>query len=79
MSRLPWLIPICQFFVVLFLLGLLTLSFVHSATYHDPSDEPGAEPIGVEFWSFDTFNSGKGLSKEELKVLIYQEVLRGAK
>ena len=54
------------------------LPLCRSAPYHDPSDEPGAEPIGVEFWSFDTFNNGKGLSKEELKVLIYEEVMRGA-
>lgn len=53
--------------------------YFSSAPYHDPSDEPGAEPIGVEFWSFDTFNNGKGLNKEELKVLIYEEVIRGAK
>ncbi|KAE9407839.1 mitogen-activated kinase [Gymnopus androsaceus JB14] len=55
------------------------LAHPYLAPYHDPSDEPGAEPIGVEFWSFDTFNNGKGLNKEELKVLIYEEVIRGAK
>ncbi|KAF8237506.1 Pkinase-domain-containing protein [Tricholoma matsutake] len=41
--------------------------------YHDPLDEPVAEPIDPSFFDFD---NGDPLGKEELKVLIYQEVTR---
>ncbi|KAH9911148.1 mitogen activated protein kinase-like protein [Epithele typhae] len=40
--------------------------------YHDPSDEPTAEPLDPSFFDFD---NGDPLGKEQLKVLIYEEVL----
>lgn len=42
-------------------------------SYHDPQDEPSAEPLDP--YAFD-FDYGDALSKEQLKVLIYQEVVR---
>jgi mitogen-activated protein kinase 1/3 len=42
--------------------------------YHDPEDEPTAEPIPEEFFEFD--RNKEQLSKEELKGLIWQEIMR---
>lgn len=41
--------------------------------YHDPSDEPTAPPLDPSFFHFD---NGIPLSKEDLKELIYEEVMR---
>jgi len=41
--------------------------------YHDPQDEPTAEPLDPSFFDFDY---GEALGKEQLKVLIYEEVTR---
>ncbi|OHF04382.1 mitogen-activated protein kinase, partial [Colletotrichum orchidophilum] len=43
--------------------------------YHDPDDEPTAPPIPEEFFDFDKHKDN--LSKEQLKQLIYQEIMRG--
>ncbi|KAF9051263.1 kinase-like domain-containing protein [Panaeolus papilionaceus] len=43
------------------------------APYHDNDDEPTAEPIDPSFFDFDM---GEALPKEQLKVLIYQEITR---
>ena len=37
---------------------------VHPQAYHDPSDEPTAEPLDPSFFDFD---NGDPLGKEELK------------
>ncbi|KAI7362612.1 Mitogen-activated protein [Hortaea werneckii] len=42
--------------------------------YHDPEDEPGAEPIPEEFFDFD--KNKDNLSKEQLRRLIYEEIMR---
>lgn len=42
--------------------------------YHDPDDEPTAPPIPEEFFDFDKHKDN--LSKEQLKQLIYQEIMR---
>lgn len=42
--------------------------------YHDPEDEPDAEPIPEEFFDFD--RNKEQLSKEELKALIWHEIMR---
>ncbi|THG95594.1 hypothetical protein EW026_g6098 [Hermanssonia centrifuga] len=42
-------------------------------SYHDPQDEPTAESLDPSFFDFDYGNS---TGKEELKVLIYEEVTR---
>ncbi|SCO54140.1 probable MAK-2 MAP kinase [Fusarium fujikuroi] len=42
--------------------------------YHDPEDEPTAPPIPEEFFDFDKHKDS--LSKEHLKQLIYQEIMR---
>lgn len=42
--------------------------------YHDPDDEPTAEPIPEEFFDFD--KNKDSLSKEQLKVLIFEEIMR---
>lgn len=42
--------------------------------YHDPEDEPTADPIPDEFFDFD--KNKETLSKEELKTLIFQEIMR---
>ncbi|OQO01780.1 Mitogen-activated protein kinase [Cryoendolithus antarcticus] len=42
--------------------------------YHDPEDEPTAEPIPEEFFDFD--KNKDNLSKEQLKRLIYEEIMR---
>ncbi|KAG2143083.1 kinase-like domain-containing protein [Suillus clintonianus] len=39
--------------------------------YHDPDDEPIADPIDPSFFDFD---NGEALQKEDLKVLIYKEI-----
>ncbi|KAG0706884.1 kinase-like domain-containing protein [Suillus ampliporus] len=39
--------------------------------YHDPDDEPVADPIDPSFFDFD---NGEALEKEDLKVLIYKEI-----
>ncbi|KAI0739228.1 mitogen activated protein kinase-like protein [Daedaleopsis nitida] len=41
--------------------------------YHDPSDEPTAEPLDPSFFDFD---NGDPLGKEQLKLLIYEEVMK---
>ncbi|KAF8956253.1 kinase-like domain-containing protein [Flammula alnicola] len=41
--------------------------------YHDVEDEPTAEPLDPSFFDFDI---GEPLSKEELKVRIYEEITR---
>ncbi|CAG8468960.1 1489_t:CDS:2 [Paraglomus brasilianum] len=45
--------------------------------FHDPSDEPGADPIPDSFFDFD--KQKDCLTKEELKVLIYQEAMQFSK
>ncbi|KAI6029546.1 hypothetical protein PISMIDRAFT_676666 [Pisolithus microcarpus 441] len=40
--------------------------------YHDPDDEPVANPIDPSFFDFE--NGDEPLEKEELKVLIYKEI-----
>ncbi|THH14577.1 hypothetical protein EW146_g5775 [Bondarzewia mesenterica] len=40
-------------------------------SYHDPEDEPTAEQLDPSFFDFD---SAEPLGKEDLKVLIYQEI-----
>ncbi|KAG8873993.1 MAP kinase Pmk1 [Tulasnella sp. 332] len=44
------------------------------ASYHDPTDEPTAPPLDPSFFDFD--NGKEQLSKEQLKVLIFEEVRR---
>ncbi|KAF9512904.1 hypothetical protein BS47DRAFT_1297060 [Hydnum rufescens UP504] len=41
--------------------------------YHDPQDEPTAAPLPLSFFDFD---NGEQLSKEQLKQLIYEEVIQ---
>jgi len=48
------------------------LGHPYLASYHDPSDEPCAPPLDPSFFDFD---NGAAKSKEELKELIYQEVI----
>lgn len=42
--------------------------------YHDPNDEPDAEPLDPSF--FDADSAKAPLSREELKRLIYEEIMR---
>src|SRR5438045_1828814 len=42
--------------------------------YHDPEDEPTAAPIPEEFFDFD--KNKDNLTKEQLKQLIYNEIMR---
>jgi mitogen-activated protein kinase 1/3 len=42
--------------------------------YHDPSDEPTAEPLDPSFFDFDY--TKEQLSRSQLKQLIYQEIIR---
>ncbi|KAK7184616.1 mitogen-activated protein kinase [Paraphaeosphaeria sporulosa] len=42
--------------------------------YHDPDDEPTADPIPEEFFDFD--KNKDNLTKEQLKLLIFQEIMR---
>ncbi|CAG8641964.1 1866_t:CDS:10 [Paraglomus brasilianum] len=42
--------------------------------YHDPEDEPAADPIPESFFDFDKHKDQ--LSKEQLKELIYEEIMR---
>jgi len=42
--------------------------------YHDPDDEPTADPIPEEFFDFD--KNKDNLSKEQLKMLIFEEIMR---
>ena len=42
--------------------------------YHDPEDEPTAAPIPEEFFDFDKMKDN--LTKEQLKQLIYAEIMR---
>jgi mitogen-activated protein kinase 1/3 len=49
------------------------LQHPYLAPYHDPQDEPTAEPLDPSFFDFDNSDP---LSKEELKVLIYEEIMR---
>ncbi|TRM62283.1 kinase-like domain-containing protein [Schizophyllum amplum] len=49
------------------------LKHPYLAPYHDPQDEPTAEPLDPSFFAFD---NGEQMRKEDLKVLIYEEVTR---
>jgi len=49
------------------------LKHPYLASYHDPQDEPTAAPLDP--YAFD-FDYGDPLSKEQLKLLIYEEVTR---
>jgi mitogen-activated protein kinase 1/3 len=49
------------------------LKHPYLASYHDPQDEPTAEPIDPSFFDFD---NGENSKKEALKELIYEEVTR---
>ncbi|KXN68123.1 Pkinase-domain-containing protein [Conidiobolus coronatus NRRL 28638] len=40
--------------------------------YHDPEDEPMAQPMPESFFDFDRYK--EQLSKEQLKVMIYEEI-----
>ncbi|RHZ53188.1 hypothetical protein Glove_449g6 [Diversispora epigaea] len=42
--------------------------------YHDPEDEPSANPIPESFFDFDKHKDS--LSKEQLKQLIFEEIMR---
>ena len=42
--------------------------------YHDPEDEPMADPIPEEFFDFD--RNKEQLGKEDLKLLIWNEIMR---
>ena len=42
--------------------------------YHDASDEPTAEPLDPSFFAFDY--SKEQLSRNDLKKLIYDEIMR---
>ena len=42
----------------------VTLTIEHRQAYHDPQDEPTAEPLDPSFFNFDY---GEALGKEELK------------
>jgi mitogen-activated protein kinase 1/3 len=42
--------------------------------YHDPGDEPTAAPIPEEFFDFE--KNKDNLTPEELKQLIYNEIMR---
>lgn len=41
--------------------------------YHDPEDEPNATPIDESFWEFDENNE---LNMDQLKQLLYEEVMK---
>lgn len=43
------------------------------ASYHDPEDEPDSPPLDPSFFHFD---NGEQLSREQLKQLIWQEVVQ---
>jgi len=43
------------------------------STYHDPADEPIASPLGSEEFEFDL--QKERLSKQELKQLLYEEIM----
>ncbi|KAJ7200059.1 kinase-like domain-containing protein [Mycena rebaudengoi] len=49
------------------------LAHPYLSPYHDPADEPTADPIDPSFFDFD---NGDPLGKEDLKVLIYEEITR---
>jgi mitogen-activated protein kinase 1/3 len=49
------------------------LKHPYLAPYHDPQDEPTAEPIDPSFFDFD---NGENSKKEALKELIYEEITR---
>ncbi|KAJ7934173.1 mitogen activated protein kinase-like protein, partial [Mycena leptocephala] len=49
------------------------LAHPYLAQYHNPDDEPTADPIDPSFFDFDNRNL---LGKEDLKVLIYEEITR---
>ncbi len=42
--------------------------------YHDPEDEPDCAPIDESFWEFNENN--EGLDMQELKKLLYEEVMK---
>ncbi|KAI4812169.1 mitogen-activated protein kinase [Aureobasidium sp. EXF-8845] len=42
--------------------------------YHDPEDEPNADAIPEEFFDFD--KNKDNLTKEQLKQLIFEEIMR---
>jgi mitogen-activated protein kinase 1/3 len=43
------------------------------ASYHDPDDEPDSPPLDPSFFHFD--NGKEQLSREQLKELIYNEIM----
>jgi len=49
------------------------LQHPYLAPYHDPQDEPTADPIDPSFFDFD---NGEHTRKEALKELIYEEIIR---
>ncbi|KAG8945008.1 MAP kinase Pmk1 [Tulasnella sp. 424] len=49
------------------------LQHPYLASYHDPNDEPTAPPLDSSFFDFD---NGKQMDKDQLKALIYQEVMK---
>ncbi|KAJ7888094.1 mitogen activated protein kinase-like protein [Mycena olivaceomarginata] len=49
------------------------LAHPYLSPYHDPADEPTADQIDPSFFDFD---NGDPLGKEDLKVLIYEEITR---
>ncbi|KAF9267254.1 mitogen activated protein kinase-like protein [Marasmius fiardii PR-910] len=51
------------------------LKHPYLAPYHDPQDEPTADPIDPNFFHFD---HGEPLGKEQLKELIYREITVGS-
>ena len=62
MSLRHWLIPIWRSGRTLPLVAILFL--IRFQAYHDPDDEPTAEPIEPSFFDFD---SAVPLGKEKLK------------
>lgn len=48
------------------------LAHPYLANYHDPDDEPCAPPLAPSFFDFDLRKDT--ISKEELKVLLYDEI-----
>jgi mitogen-activated protein kinase 1/3 len=50
------------------------LAHPYLEAYHDPDDEPGSDAIQEGFFDFDKHKDQ--LSKEELKLMIYDEIIR---
>lgn len=49
------------------------LAHPYLSSYADPSDEPSASPLSPTYFDFD--DSRQKLSTDQLKVLLYEEVL----